>query len=102
MSPDAGGPVIQYATNATAPRRTASRAGERALDRGRVAVSSGVAVVMGLRLRRALAVVDHLFDIGVSSAGNSRTFAGPPVRDRKVALLLKESRHWQRIFASTR
>jgi hypothetical protein len=43
-----------------------------------------------------------VFDVGVSSRGNSRTFAGPPVRDRKVALLLKEQLDWQGTFASTR
>lgn len=48
---------------------------------------------VGATVERVL--IDHPFGTGVSSAGNSRTFAGPPVRDRKVALLLKESRRWQ-------
>jgi len=43
-----------------------------------------------------------VLSIGVSSVGNSCTFAGPPVRDRQVALLLKEFRHWQGTFVSTR
>jgi hypothetical protein len=51
--------------------------------------SPGVTTYRALREDESSRCVDRPNRIGVSSAGNSRTFAGPPVRDRQVALLLK-------------
>jgi hypothetical protein len=55
-----------------------------------------------LRHFRSTGRVDRLLDAGVSSVGNSRTLQGHPSVIGQVALLLKESRHWQGTSASMR